>query len=499
MKRSLFRFFVAAALTALPCFAVEAWACTCRALPSPYQAYHEAAAVFVGKVVGSRDIPYDENIKDPEENVYDRYFRFAVEETFKGTKAAEIDINVGRVDSSCYQGYTVGQTYLVYAYPHDRRFNLSESYYGRAWRKPDATYFSGACTRTENLKSARDDVYHLRALLRGQREPRLYGSVFRLDDDPDRPGESRVTYLEGIRISVEGAKGRFETVTDRNGLYSFARLPAGEYKVRPALPPQYMNYFFSEEKVTVGGRGYGAFAEFMTGWNNQVEGRVLDAEGRPVERAVVRLLPADRAADPMPPMYENISDHLGREGMYRIYGKTPGRYVLAVEVYAPFASGPEIVRTYHPQSAAPERAEVVNLGETDRLSIDVKLPPGRVVREIEGVLVWSDGTPVTGDGYVFLEKLETDEDSNNVRYDLESVGKDGRFRIQAFEGAEYWLKGEVGTLGLKLGGTPVRLWERGVHELKAKPVKVRPSTGGAPVRMVIPLPEGFTSARQQGG
>lgn len=435
-------------------------------------------------------MPYEESVRDEKFTVYDRHFHFIIEESFKGTKDSEIDINVGRIDSSCYHGFTIGGSYLVYAYGESGE-----------------TLSSGACTRTNDIKRAFDDVHYIRAMLKDTPEPRIYGAVARVSNDL-RSESALVEPIEGIKILIEGENNqRFEALTDKQGFYSVTKVPDGKYKVRPVLPDKYMSYFPTEEEIILDShgaetnyesvqRGRSAYVRFDIGWNNSISGRVLDAEGSPVERAVVRLLPVERTSKTMNPMYEGISDHLGKDGKYAISGKTPGRYILVVEVYAPFVSGAKSARTYYPQTGTPEKTEVIVLGESGELNLDIKLLPGQVIRQVEGVMVWSDGSPVIENGYVFLEQLRNSEDKNNVRYDLERVDEQGRFAIQAFENAEYWLNAEVGTFGLKFGNMQVDLWDSGVRELKAQPLKLKVSKDMTPLKIIIPLPEGLTAPKQ---
>jgi hypothetical protein len=148
MVKLLAQALLALVATVLPWSASNVMACSCFPLPPPYRAYKEADAVFIGKVTSSKEVPHEEIVRDKKFTVHDRHFQFSVEEALKGTKTAEIDINVGRVDSSCYQGFTVGEVYLVYAYA-DSSGELS----------------SGACTRTSHIKHAFDDLHGLPALL----------------------------------------------------------------------------------------------------------------------------------------------------------------------------------------------------------------------------------------------------------------------------------------------------------------------------------------------
>lgn len=199
-------------------------------------------------------------------------------------------------------------------------------------------------------------------------------------------------------------------------------------------------------------RRYGRFAEFPSGWNNGVEGQVTDQAGNVVERTVMRLLSVDSPEATMSPNYEKISDYLGDEGKFRIYGVTPGEYLLAVEVHAPFLSGANILRTYYSQAKSSQNALTIKITETDKLTVDLKLPAEQSLGWITGVMVWSDGTPVVEKGWVQLEKLEDSEAKENVRYELERVDSQGKFRMQVFENAEYWVTAGVSTEGLRISG-----------------------------------------------
>jgi hypothetical protein len=93
------------------------------------------------------------------------------------------------------------RVYLIYAYG-----NSAEA------------LVSGACTRTNNLSYASDDLYYIHALLKGVPEPRVYGSVTRIDNDLTKPNSARVVPMEGVKVIIEGAGRQFEAVTNKQGL-----------------------------------------------------------------------------------------------------------------------------------------------------------------------------------------------------------------------------------------------------------------------------------------
>jgi hypothetical protein len=162
--RFLTRVLFACLIIGLSYFGSDVKACSCAPRPSPYKEFQDATAVFVGKAIGSRDVAITEVVGARKFQVTERVFVFKVGESFKGLKDSQVEINVGRIDSSCYQGFKVGENYLVYA------FGKSAESLG-----------TGACTRTNNLSDAADDLHYIRDLLRGVPESRIYGSVMRVD------------------------------------------------------------------------------------------------------------------------------------------------------------------------------------------------------------------------------------------------------------------------------------------------------------------------------
>lgn len=481
MKAILTKVVFAAMFIALPQLAGTASACTCMPIPSPYKALQESRAVFAGKVISTTDIPFSERIRDKTFTYYERRYRVAVTESFKGAKATEVDVSVGRTDSSCYVGFEVGESYLIYAYGNS-----------------DAVLGTGMCTRTNNLAGSLDEIHYLRAMLKGTPEPRLYGSVTRFDDDLTRGQASLYTPLEGIKVVVEGAGRRVEAITDKQGLFSIAKLPDGKYRAYPLLPDDYASGWPAAEEFILGlegepesfstQQGSSAYAKFHVRWNNRLSGKILDADGNLIKRAKASILAVGNLnVSPLVIREDRFNYH--PDGSYHFAGLTPGKYLLSLSIRAPFPPN-RPTRFYYPGVADINQASEIVVGEKDSPTFDLKLPAGYVIRQVEGLVVWPDGSTVGEDGWVYLAEAESSDDDDK-KYDWTSTDKQGRFSLQGFGGAEYWLHVSVRTTGMKTADGK-ELWDSGTHWLKAKPIRIEVGKSKGPLKIVVPLPEGVS-------
>lgn len=460
MKRVITQIALALIAIAVSHFGFETKACSCGGRNSPYQEFSGSRAVFVGRVTGSRDVAVIERLRDKTYTAYERMFRFAVSESFKGLKDSQIEINVGRIDSMCYTGFTIGNSYLVYAFG-DSGTNLE----------------SGFCDRTSDLRYAADDLHYIRDLLKGVPEPRIYGSVMRIDNNLTGIGETRqIAPMEGIKVLIEGKGKRVEAVTDKQGLYRLAKIPDGRYKARLMLPRGYMTYFPAEEEFVLGSQpqpgpvvpaGDTAYARFRIGWNNHLNGRIIDSEGNPIIRAKVAVMVAGNTS---PLVIEQDAFDYHEEGKFQFYGLTPGKYLLSVNIQVPFSDASKPTRFYYPNTDDLGLARELTISENETVEDrDIRLPPEYVVRQIEGVLVWPNGVPVSR-GRVFLSPSKDPADDAK-KYDWVTTDELGTFSLQAFVGAEYWLHGESNSSG------------------RGEPIAIKVSKLNKPLKVVIPFPK----------
>jgi protocatechuate 3,4-dioxygenase beta subunit len=203
----------------------------------------------------------------------------------------------------------------------------------------------------------------------------------------------------GALFSVESPQGEaFEVRTDSEGRYRVTGLAEGAYVIR-ALSKAYV---FSKGPIGVeafrpvtlddGESRDGIDLALVRG--GVITGRVIDAEGRPVIGAGLRLFYVDekgrreREFDPHGQNYRWMLQTDDR-GVYRIYGLIAGNYIVG----AGGVAAPNLVRlksreTFYPDTTDWVRAKIIEVKDGAEVAdIDIRLGAGNDRYEAEGRVV----------------------------------------------------------------------------------------------------------------
>lgn len=399
----------------------EASACSCASNGPPCDAFGEARAVFVGKVVGAKE---QREVK--EENgakvVYDvGEIYFKVEEAFEGVEGQTVTIHSGTSGADCGYWFRHGQHYLVYAYGDSTKY-LSAS----------------ICTRTRLLEGANEDLAFLRSLPRKGAGVRIYGSVHVVTGDAsssDKPGreqEPAATPLPGITVKIEGGQKVVDAVTGADGSYEATGLPPGAYKVYAVLPDYYYKDEFSTRKVVVTDRGC-AEQNFVALNDGRISGRVLKPDGTGLGRAEVQLIRFESADAPVARAAQNT--WADKDGSYELEQLPPGRYLVGVNISETPDKDLPYPKTFYPGVQERGRATVIEIGLGEKLAgIDIQLPQRLPERSLRGFVVWPDGSLAAGvDIYLAdLNDPNTCVNGCDTRTDAQ-----GRFVLHGFAGYTY--------------------------------------------------------------
>lgn len=342
-----------------------AFACICGKT-STCEQFNYYDAIFVGKAVR-----IDREAKDEwktESTV------FEIKETFYGEKARSISVQ-NKSGFSCNAEFEVGQTYLVFA-KGDRKDGFG----------------TGFCSGNLPINYAQEEIAKLRLMSKEKGDGRLQGRVLgQFSGKGTR--EDRIP-LKSVRLDIveKTSMRQYTTSTDEEGRYQIA-VPPGNYVVTAVTPPKAVLSFRDErefENVRSGGcsEGYFIFSN-----KNQISGRVVDANGRPVPYVRVELVSIDKPSSYL----GGMSDDSNTNGEFAIEQIPKGKYTLSVNYNNnPHPEHP-FPTTFYPSGSLRSVAEVFDIDSGTTIdSLIWKLPKPLEKQTIMGSVAFEDGTPVVG-------------------------------------------------------------------------------------------------------
>jgi hypothetical protein len=380
---------------------------------------------------------------------------FGISETFRGIQAEQAEVLTGISGGDCGYGFKTGETYLVYAHLDKQSGRLSTS----------------ICTRTRPLAQAKDDLNYIRNLSSTAPGAAIFGKVYKHNYGA-REGEDFRKPVNNAELMIEGESSRIETRTDAEGGFRVAALAPGKYKIKLKLPKgltdgSESSEQFVEREAEVVDKSC-AEANFYLNSDTRVSGRVYDAAGQPV--AKMRLEMRGAAAD-----LKNANTFLHAqtddEGRFVFRIVPPGDYLLGFRILG--SAGGEIPpypRTYYPGVVLKSQASMISVKEGENLlNLELRLPPRLIEYEVEGYVVWSDGRPSPGVS-ITLSMWEHGEFTASQSF---LADERGRFKLKVYEGVNY----AVSAYPLNASGP----------EPQSKWVEVPTTSGGEPIRLVLPI------------
>ena len=256
------------------------------------------------------------------------------------------------------------------------------------------------------------------------------------------------------RVRLQGGAPRPPVSTDGEGAFEFANLPPGAYTVI-AEKPTYMTARFPDGGRSLRSRGMPLLLrdrQLLEGISVRmfhggvIAGRVVDAHGDPVDSAFVQVMWLPRGGRPQMRGGNQVNDL----GEFRVPRLEPGRYLLQArpqpgrymdDSMQPAEPQPQPIPTYYPGVLAMDQAQVITIERGQTIGgLDIRMGEG-ILTTVSGVVVNSDGQPVSGNGGVTAQFVATevigpsDAGSTGIR-------PDGTFRLHLPPG-EYSLEARL--------------------------------------------------------
>ncbi|HEX5081012.1 MAG TPA: hypothetical protein VFY40_03130 [Blastocatellia bacterium] len=410
-RRFLISLSIATALLAP--VASEVVACTCPVVGPPCEEYWKAEAVFAGKVMKQSIFTVVEGDGDSRSEYQQVLVRFSIEQRFKGITGDEVEIVTGLTGGACGYHFKDGERYVVYAVRSGQDKNR---------------LYSGICNRIKLVAEAEEDFAYFRAIPEAGNGGLVYGRVKKLTTPLSFNSRYQESYLDNIKITIEGNGRQFETTTNKDGYYQVSGLAPGHYDVNAAIPDRQNSH--SQGAVDVVDRGCAA-RDFFLSVNGQIGGRVSDENDNPLPNIRVDIIYAKNSQDFSPKGKWGYTD---KDGRYKIDWLPPGDYYLGVGLVGANSNLCPYPRVFIPDFGDAKKPRVVSLDEGQKVEDqNISLPSFTPDFEFEVEVVWPDGSPVEA----AVLQLHSDRAIAQVEPQKDPDGKKGHFLVKAFKACSY--------------------------------------------------------------
>lgn len=435
--------------------------------PPVCEAFNWAKAVFIGRVVNlsqKREYVKDDETAEPSVTC-SLELVFEVIESFSGTSGRLMTVWESGGETCEDMGSTPGEIYLVYAYEAEdeklwagvRTRSLKQNSINSSGDQGNREY------QSRLHKEYDEELEFLRSVSRKPRSgARIYGSAHSSQRILDRNIKSAESSLGGVTIKIENDRQSLEVKTDSNGSFDVQGLEPGIYRVTAVAP---------EGFVPVRSERWG---DYSKSWNKElslrdcgcvrlsfkleasaeVNGRVLDAEGKPLAGVKLSLISEkwreeEEIKDGDIKSFQTLDGKTDDDGRYKIESVEPGRYLLGVNVIRPTPQSP-YPRIFYPDVSDIKQAEAFIVEPRKAAGpFDFRLTNKLEKGTVRGIVVWPDETLVAGAQISLRHPGERPRIGQDVTTD-----EQGRFTLEALKGYEYeihvyWCDNELETTGVE--------------------------------------------------
>ena len=384
----------------------DASACTSQPSGPPCQNYFQSDAVVIGTVRSITPVAGA--------GVLERLrVEFEDAASSRGVTGTSVTVYTSDGGGSCGYPFRRGERYVVYA---DRSANQ---------------IVATICSRTRHISDGREDLRFFETLDAPSAGARVSGAIDHWDRDPATGGTRRIAPVPNVLVTLRRADRSFEARTGEAGRYRFDAIPPGRYELTATPPPLFSPAHLTRTLELADPRACFS-ADFTLQYDSGIVSSIADADGRPVEGAIVEATPAGDVGQRVSfEPYMAMTDAAGR---FKFTELSPHRYRLSVNV--PRAVESEIVSPtmYHPGTFDAASATVFEVPAGEHVRLDAmtlpRMPPSYRIR---GTASFADGKPAAG---AFVALFDGDGRWKQVS-DVVETDSSGGFWLPVHEGLSY--------------------------------------------------------------
>ena len=460
--------------------------------------YEGSNTVVIVRVVSLEKAQRAERLGDPGYKNGIRSTTTLVEKVFKGPMKVGQQLIISQGGGAdcrwTFREEDMGEQFLFYLHTHA---DLPVTY-------------ASTCGRSRRLDYAADDLLYLNDLEKLQGKTRISGTLSFYQSSPVEGGEQVYRTFPGTKIRIQSRDKTYEATTNRDGVYEIYDLPPGIYEVHPEIPiglklgrfgvkPSYIRDDVenalkkktpaAERKpfeVVLQAKSH-AYVDFRFEVDSRIRGTVVDNMGNPLDRVCLKLLPAhEKAAQGF---YK--ADCTEHGGAFQIEDIPAGAYVLVINDDGEISSDEPFPTFFYPGTTDREKATVLTIANGDLIEgLVVNVPQMEPTIVVEGVLLYSDGKPVSSEAVQFItDGAEEDNDDDPMT----QTDAAGRFKIRILKGKKGILFGSMYTYSGEFENCPkleklIKEAEDDVPEVKTKKIAVTTERDLSNIVLKFPFP-----------
>ncbi|MBP6824637.1 MAG: carboxypeptidase regulatory-like domain-containing protein [Acidobacteria bacterium] len=250
-----------------------------------------------------------------------------------------------------------------------------------------------------------------------------------------------------IRQSADGsiAKTTFSAKTDAEGRYRFMNLPGGKYSVS-ASSNAFVSVNGSQDNksktVTLDSGESRENVDFTLVRGGVITGQITDAENRPIISQSVQFFSVIAIPNAPPQIQRNpgrFNEKMTDDrGVYRIYGLTPGNYIIGAGGDTHRSSGKHTL-TFYPDATTDSQAKIITVKAGEEVTgINIRLgASGKTFVAIGRVTESETGKPVPNVDVSCSMLAIEGQDTGNDGGGSGTTDKLGNFRITGLKPGKY--------------------------------------------------------------
>jgi hypothetical protein len=196
----------------------------------------------------------------------------------------------------------------------------------------------------------------------------VYGRVNELRRDPAEQLAVDYGPVEGVTVSLRGAAGLREAVTDNRGRFQIPNLPTGKFTVS-VVPRFGFDTRYLERELQLPDLRACSEVAFAISEVAMASGRVMDASGHPVAGVEVEAVAAELAGFDPPALQRPVTSD--DRGVFAFDDLPPGTYVFGVNLTNRRAGVRTRNPVFLPGTALAREATIIELKPGDRTEIGV--------------------------------------------------------------------------------------------------------------------------------